>query len=170
MDVLARGRRLLLTALALGASSVADHALCACGPPAAPVGTSDARARPATADAGVPLASRPSPVPARFRADYTRLVPRVASVGHFVGRYDVLVWGNPAARDAWNARGPMPGGAQLVAEHLRPGTDQPGPLLVMDRSGDAWRFTLVSPGGAVHDGPTACADCHAQAPADGVFR
>lgn len=82
----------------------------------------------------------------------------------------MVVWGNPSAREAWSARAAMPDGAQLVAEHLRPGTDQPGPLLVMDRSGGAWRFSQVGPEAAARGGPKGCGDCHSQAPRDSVFR
>lgn len=162
MDLLARGRRLLLS-LAL--------ALAACGAPrGGPVGTSDAP-RLGAADAGArPSAGAPSPVPAGFHAEYTRLAERFASSGHFVGRYDAIVWGNAAAKAAWDARGAMPDGAQLVAEHLRRGTDDRGPLLVMDRRAGAWTFTMVTSDGRVMDGAAACGACHAMAPTDGVFR
>jgi hypothetical protein len=87
-----------------------------------------------------------------------------------VGRYDEVVWGNALARDAWTARAAMPDGAQLVAEHLRRGTEDVGPLLVMEKADGAWRFTMVTSEGNVRDGAAACAGCHAQAPSDAVFR
>ena len=101
----------------------------------------------------------------------TKLSGRFASAGHFVGRYDAVVWASEDAVKPWNEAASFPDGARLIMEHLERGSDHVGPLLMMERRTNAWRWTLVgSDGRVILDGDAnACAQCHAEAPRDSVF-
>ena len=159
MDVLARRRRLVLILLA------------ACAPKAgAPVGVSENRPV-AHASSVAPSPGAPNPIPVDFRSTYAKLGARFASQGHFVGRYDAQIWASADAADAWNKSSTFPDGARLIEEHLERGADRVGPLLMMERRSNAWRWTMVaSDGRVILDGDAnACAQCHAEAPHDSVF-
>jgi hypothetical protein len=102
-----------------------------------------------------------------------RVVGRQLSRGH-AERFDGVVWVNDVGRAAWDGAGDMPDGAMLVEEAIArvDGGDRPAGLLVMQKSGGAWRFVSVGPGGEVVDDARVapCAACHRQAPRDFVFR
>jgi hypothetical protein len=121
--------------------------------------------------AATPSASAPSPIPPDFRTKYTKLTARFASSGHFVGRYDAIVWASEDAKDPWIQQAAFPNGARLVMEHLRRGSDEAGPILAMERRDGAWRWVMIaSDQRVVVDGDApACAQCHAEAPRDAVF-
>ena len=161
MDVLARRRRLVLIFLA------------ACAPKAgAPVGVSENRpVTHASSVAVAPPASVPNPIPADFRSKMTKIGARFASQGHFVGRYDAQIWASADALDPWNQSASFPDGARLIEEHLERGSDRVGPLMMMERRANAWRWTMVaSDGRVILDGDAnACATCHGEAPRDSVF-
>jgi hypothetical protein len=110
-------------------------------------------------------------VPPDFRVKYKKLTARFSSAGHFVGRYDAIVWASEDAAEPWDKQTSFPDGARLIAEHVERTSDRPGPLLMMERRAGAWRWTMVtSDGRTVIDGDSqACAGCHAEAPRDGVF-
>jgi hypothetical protein len=137
------------------------------------VGVSEPRASPSTpkvVDAG---AGAPSPVPGDFRQRMARVMERALSRGH-AERFDGVVWANDAARAAWDANAEMPEGAMLVEEAIEHTTkgDRAAGLLVMEKRGGGWRFTVVDAGGRVVEEAreAACASCHREAPRDGVFR
>lgn len=159
MDLLARRRRLVLIFLT------------ACAPKAgAPVGVSDHRPVP-HASSIAPNPSAPNPIPVDFRSSSTKLGARFASQGHFVGRYDAQIWASADAADAWNKSASFPEGSRIIEEHLERGSDRVGPLLMMERRSNAWRWTMVaSDGRVILDGDAnACGQCHAEAPRDFVF-
>lgn len=140
-----------------------------------PVGVSEVRAHPSAptaVDAGA-RAGAPSPVAADFRQHMARVMDRAVSRGH-AERFDGVVWANDAARAAWEAKGEMPEGATLVEEAIErtPRGDRAAGLLVMEKRGGAWRFTVVDAGGRVAEDAreATCAACHREAPRDGVFR
>jgi hypothetical protein len=99
------------------------------------------------------------------------LTARFPSSGHFVGRYDAIVWGDAKAKESWDKQTSFPEGARIIEEHLTRGTDEVGPVMMMQRSNNAWRWTLVaSDRRLIVDGESsACSTCHAEAPRDGVF-
>jgi hypothetical protein len=146
----------------------------ACAPPATQaVGFSAPRSVERSARVSDGGLAGTSPVPSDFRKTYTKVGDRFLSDGH-ARRYQAMLWLNGVARDAWAALpAPMPEGALVVEEALDAagGTDKPAGLWVMEKKGGAWRFVAVSPEGeAVSDARVAlCAECHAQAPHDGVF-
>ena len=143
-----------------------------CSPaPGAPVGVSDPKARPRASSIASAAPNAPNPIPADFRAKYTKLGARFPSAGHFVGRYDAVIWASEDARDPWNQQASFPDGARLVMEHLRRGADEVGPLLMMERRNGSWRWIMVaSDNRVILDGDSnACAQCHAEAPRDSVF-
>lgn len=143
----------------------------ACAPASGPpVGTSDPKPR-AHGSVATPAPSTPNPIPSDFRTRYTKVTARFASSGHFVGRYDAIVWTTEDAKDPWTQQGSFPNGARIVMEHLRRGSDEAGPILAMERRDGAWRFVMVaSDQRVIVDGDAAaCAQCHAEAPRDSVF-
>ncbi len=156
-----------LTAAAVGAS-----ATLACRPPAmGPVGYSPVRAADHDESSGAADAGdAASPVPADFRDHMTALSPRQPSQGHAL-RFDAIVWGDDAARDAWNAHAAMPDGAVLVEEGIESGRggDRPAGLLRMEKKDGQWSFLAIGDDGRVAT-DARCARCHAEAPQDGVFR
>jgi hypothetical protein len=97
---------------------------------------------------------------------------RFVSSGHG-DRYEVTVWGNPAAVAGLDAGTPWPEGAVLAEQATsREGRgDAPAGWLVMRRTASGWSFTAVGPSGetATDAGVEACGACHRDAP-DGVFR
>lgn len=186
MDAVARSRRLLLIVALVGAAAAAA----ACErPPESPVGVSNAQ-RPhgaVASDAGAAPGKRELAIlPRDFRTRYAKLsAARFVSQGHAAGRFEVEVYANDAAKDAFGRQsGAFPQGAVLVKEHWeRPpvpseGTLKPGPVMAMEKMapgfdaehGD-WRYVVVGPEGDVlQDGkPDGCVLCHDDAPHDHVF-
>jgi len=162
--------KLALLAVGVLAAAAAVGTFVACRPPPMdPVGYSSVRAAGSSPprEAG---AKMPSPVSDDFREHMAKLAPRQLSLGH-AQRFDGVVWGNDAAKAAWQARGAMPDGAILVEEVIdapRVG-DRAAGLLTMEKKGGAWTFLAVGPeGGAATD--ARCQGCHAEAPQDEVFR
>jgi hypothetical protein len=184
MDVVARGRRLLLkSALALAAPA----AFWSCDrPPESPAGVSSGgaggRAR-AAADASVTPSRELDLLPRDFRTRYGKLsAARFVSAGHAAGRFEVEVYANDLARQTYGRHtGTFPVGAVFVKEHFERTADAvtPGPLMAMQKMpagydaehGD-WRYVVVAPeGGVLSDGkPEGCVLCHDDAPHDRVFR
>jgi hypothetical protein len=119
---------------------------------------------------------KPSPVAGDFRKTMVRLTDRQVSEGH-AERFDAIVWGNDAAKGAWEAGSAMPDGAMFVEEAIeRPGrtdrADKPAGLFVMKKEGGSWSFVVVAPDGDVVDDARVapCKACHALAPVDYVFK
>jgi hypothetical protein len=160
-------------------------AIVACAPldPVGPVGIGarpgeDAGATPA--DAAV---RGSSPIPADFRARFTKLnAARFLSKGHLYDRFAVDLWANESGKDAYDGKlDVVPAGAMIVKEHFDRTTmgDRPGPLMAMEKKekgydadhGD-WRYLVVSARGeVVTDGkPDKCVGCHREAPRDYLFR
>lgn len=183
MDILVRSRSLVLVSRSLRALGPRVGPSLRVGPPilillagcsparGAPVGISDAKARPRASSIASVAPAAPSPIPADFRSKYTKLGARFPSAGHFVGRYDAVLWASEDAKEPWNRQASFPDGARLVIEHLHRGADGVGPLLMMERRNGAWRWIMVtSDNRVVIDGDSnACAQCHADAPRDSVF-
>jgi hypothetical protein len=170
MPMTAGSRLGLLGLSALLAIAAPPVVLLSCRPPPMdPVGYSSVRAVGSNPprDAGVRM---PSPLADDFRDHMAKLMPRQLSVGH-AARFDGVVWGNEAAKTAWEARGVMPDGAVLVEEVIdapRVG-DRAAGELYMEKKGGAWTFLAIGPDGATGS-DTRCQGCHAEAPQDGVFR
>lgn len=166
-DVLRGGRRLL----ALGALALAGGCHPYDGPPIGVSGPRHVVDVPPPVDAGAPAA--PSPVPADFRERFARVADRAPSHGH-ADRFDAVVWTNDVGRAAWDASGDFADGAMLVEEAIEKTAkgDRAAGLLVMEKHAGTWRFVVVEPGGGVakDSQEKACAECHAQAPRDFVFR
>jgi hypothetical protein len=139
----------------------------------APVGVSEQRREAPRRQPVEGGAGAPSPVPADFRQHMARVGERAVSRGH-AERFDGIVWANDAARAAWDAGGEMPDGAMLVEEAIERTAkgDQAAGLLVMEKRGGGWRFTVVDAAGRVAEDTreAACAACHREAPRDYVFR
>ncbi len=95
------------------------------------------------------------------------------SRGHAGGRWTLTVRVSPDARDAYAALTPgssLPSGAVVAAFHHDPARGRPGPIYVMEKASQRWRFTVVNPDGLVREGSVAlCARCHAEAVADHLF-
>jgi hypothetical protein len=130
-------------------------------------GSSSPGARPG--DGGV---RRESPLPAGFRDHMTRVAARQASRGHGEG-FEGAIWANDLARDAWLAGKAMPDGAALVEDAARRADQADAGLFYMEKQPGGWRFAAVGADGDVADEAprvARCAECHAQAPLDGVFR
>jgi hypothetical protein len=102
-----------------------------------------------------------------------RVVDRAPSRGHG-DRFDAIVWVNEAGRAAWESGADMPAGAMLVEEAIGRTAkgDRAAGLLVMQKTGEGWRFLVIDDAGVVvKDGQEdRCAACHAEAPRGGVFR
>jgi hypothetical protein len=140
----------------------------------APVGFSPERAvEPAPRGQDSGAVARPvSPVAPDFRSRMAKLTGRFTSEGH-AERFDAIVWANGSARRAWTAHGVVEDGGMFIEEltdRCCQG-DRAGGLLVMEKDGGGWRFTVVgSAGEVVTDARVAaCAACHHDAPRDGVF-
>ncbi len=81
---------------------------------------------------------------------------------------------NPESRDAYIALLPgttLADGTLIAAFHHDPRRGRPGPVYVMEKSGGAWRFSIVSPEGMVEQSGELelCRRCHAEAVSDHVF-
>lgn len=167
MDDVVRGGRLLLALVVVAG--------CRAEPPGAAVGVSSPRAglegpvaRPVDASAAVP-----SPVAADFREHLTRLTERSVSRGH-AERFDGVVWANDGGHAVWDGPGDAADGALLVEETIARTAkgDRAEGLLVMEKKGGTWRFTVVDASGHVVEWSreAVCVACHRDAPRDFVFR
>lgn len=136
------------------------------------------------ADGGAPEPAALAILPKDFRARYSKLSSaRFVSAGHASGRFEVEVYANDSAREAFPRQsGTFPVGAVLVKEHWERGpgrtANQPGPLMAMEKMASGfdaehgdWRYVVVGPSGEVlEDGkPDGCVLCHDDAPHDHVF-
>jgi hypothetical protein len=171
-----RGRRLLLVAL------VAPAIACGAGGATEVIGSSrDVRTDPSS----VPVVAAPggsaSPVGRDFRATFTKLNhERFTSRGHLRDRFDVDVYVNALAKEAWDAGAhEYPVGAVLVKDQFDHGVaDRRAGVLVMEKreagydpeEGD-WRWLVLGlNGGIEREGKIdACVLCHADAAGDHVF-
>jgi hypothetical protein len=172
VDDVARGRRLVLSALGVVAAGglAGGVALFGClTTDTTPVGFSAPRApeRSSAKDG-----SAPSPVPADFRTRLARVSDRILSRGHANG-FDAIVWANEPARSGSNEDGGFADRSMFVEEALdrSPDAGSTG-LLVMDKRAGDWHFGIVNPDGEVAEEPVAttpCTACHREAPRDFVF-
>ncbi len=169
MDSFVRGWCFVLTALAACAGASSE-----------PVGVSNrtaggAREKP-IADAGADASGL---VPADYKTSFKKINhSRFVSVGHASGRWDVDVYANELGARAIETRAKdAPVGAVIVQEHYeRSEGTSAGPVMVMEKKakgfaadhGD-WRYASVGASGAPARDTTACAQCHDEAPTDGLF-
>jgi hypothetical protein len=110
-----------------------------------------------------------------FRTRFAVLHAPFRSEGHG-GGWDAAIFGDDAAKAAWEAREPLPIGARLVMEHAAPGGDK-GPIFLLERRAEGLRWlVLAADGSLVADGDGRegtsthpCARCHDGAPAGSVF-
>jgi hypothetical protein len=193
VDVFARSRRLLLSAIAVAASALGGVMAAACaGAPGAgtPVGVSTAsHGKGGIGDGGADATRRGAGLPADFKTSggFTKVNrARFVSNGHNAGRWDVDIFVSASAKDAYASSViEVPVGARLLKEHFEravgaePAPTAPGPLMMMEKMekgfdpdhGD-WRYVVVNSAGAVvEDGRVeSCAGCHDDAPHDHIFR
>jgi hypothetical protein len=113
--------------------------------------------------------------PADYRTRFATLHARFRSEGH-AGKWDATLYGDDAAKTAWEARAALPVGARLVLEHAAPGSDQ-GPVFMLERRAQGLRWvvlaadkSLVADGdGSDGSSTRACARCHEGAPTGSVY-
>jgi hypothetical protein len=122
-------------------------------------------------DGGPPV--EPSPVPADFRASWSKLGARFLSKGHGQ-RFDAVLWVNDVAHGAWDELpAPLPEKSVIVEEatDVEARGDRAAGLLVMEKKPQGWRFLAVGSDGEVVDDDhgVRCLSCHRDAPADDVF-
>jgi hypothetical protein len=175
--VSARAGGLLVAALSSALSA-------ACGArDMSPVGISTPSPPPLESAKPAPPPAMPEAIPADFRARFAKLnQARFPSQGHLVDRFWVDLYANDGGRAIYDGKvAEAPVGAMLVKdsfEHRVDGETQ-GPVFVMekkdrgyDAAGGDWRFMVVTASGEVAgDGPLRpCAQCHADATRDHVFR
>lgn len=95
------------------------------------------------------------------------------SQGHAAGRYTATLKANPIAAEPYSqlvAGRALPAGSLLVQELREADSDDVGPLYVMEKKAQGWRFLVVSRDGWIQPERTdLCARCHADAPVDSVF-
>lgn len=169
MDAFVRGWCFVLTALAACAGASSE-----------PVGVSN-RSAGGTHDKSIVDAGADASglVPADYKASFKKINhARFVSVGHAAGRWDVDVYANDLGARAIETRAKdAPVGAVIVQEHFeRSGGSVPGPVMVMEKKakgfasdhGD-WRYASLGASGVPARDTTACAQCHDDAPMDGLF-
>lgn len=178
MDVVVRRwRPLLIAAAALGALPYA----CAPRPPAEAVGRSTAARGTPTPIVEAGASAREGGLPPGFPEGFTRVgAGRFPSLGHAAGRWEALVFADPAAKEALDAPdAALPVGATFVQQHFeRAGDGGAGPTMMMqkreegyDRAHGDIRWVVVTASGeTVQDGPApTCSACHDDAPRDRYF-
>lgn len=166
MDDGVRSRRLLLRAAFVAGCACAIA--CAAHPNEA-IGFSHDATKTSTTQADAGKVARTLDVlPADYRAHMSKVL-NFSRSQHALGRYEADVWADQAAFDANSA-------TLLVEEHRDKATGKPGPVYVMKKETDGWRWYAQDETGVLLDARTntsvsaACAGCHAEAPHDAVFR
>jgi len=119
--------------------------------------------------------------PLSDRSAYVPVGRPFLSGGHLLGRFEGQILANELAASRladWVSTSHMPEGAVLVQVHSREGGRVPGPVYGMvkrapgyDPEGNDWEWLVLGADGRPRTGEAlrACARCHAEAPADGVF-
>jgi hypothetical protein len=160
-----RAATLIPVTLSLGIA-----AACSGAPSREPV----APPRPAAA----PAKPAPRPAPWSRFAEVSSWAPvnekPFASQGHGTDRYLVDIRVSPEIRDAYLALLPstkLPVGALVAAFHRDEISGKPGPIYVMEKTNDGWKFAVyASDGSAVQSGALGlCARCHAESRSDSLF-
>lgn len=120
---------------------------------------------------------RPAPRWARFAevAAWPSVTPKpFRSSGHGAAGTLVSVRVPESMLESYRALRPglaVPSGTLVAAFHTDERTSNPGPVYVMERVGDAWKYSAFDAEGRAteHGALALCERCHAESPSGGLF-